>query len=506
MSAIPANDPRHPALGLPPALPVRDASGIGGPPSGTLRSFSAVFQSVDGAAEGRHIEEELAETELVALAEGVAAPQIQEAPVSGLILPTTAIGSRSVAGVAPVLGEAVQARTQSLAQISEDAPPQLGDAALAVSVEGQSPPQDTSRMGTGVPPEAQRAESGNPPDQHAVMPRLVDFTAPPAYDPSQPPAQDVSPGPLAGLGHGQRDEASAEARLGPRRQPAAQAHQPVTYAAGEAGLGPDVAPRIRPQAVLAGPNQAGFAGYPDLAFQDALQPDAKTVVLRQAGSGPGLSVPAQMSTGYLPAPSLAVPWATAPDLGPRDARAPENLSAEPIEIGLADDAGTQGLAERSDWRVALLSGPNGPGQALATLARTDLPQALAQQITAAIQARDAGKSTIDLRLAPEELGRVRLRLTSHEGVMTVTVVAERPETLDLMRRHVDALARGMLDVGYQEARFSFAGQDQRESAARTKTQGAAPREEQGLALIPASAGSPTLLSPALAGGRINVLI
>lgn len=502
MSAIPANDPRHPALGLPPALPVRDASGTGGPPSGTLRSFAAVFQSVDGAAEGRHVEEELAETELVALAEGVAPPQIQEAPVSGLVLPTAAIGSRSIAGATPVSGEAAQAGTQSLVQIPEDAPPQLGDAALAVSVEGQSSLQDISNTGTGVPPEAQRAESVNPPDQHAVMPRLVDLTAPPTSEPSQPPAQDVSPSPLAGLGHGQRDEASAEARLGPRRQSAAQAYQPVTHAAGEAGLGPDAAPGISPQAVLAGPNQAGFAGHLDLAFQDALQPDAKTVVLRQAGSGPGLSGPAQRSTGYPPAPTLAA----ASDLGPRDARAPENLSAEPIEIGLADDAGTQGLTERSDWRVALLSGPNGPGQPLATLARTDLPQALAQQITAAIQARDAGKSTIDLRLAPEELGRVRLRLTSHEGVMTVTVVAERPETLDLMRRHVDALARGMLDVGYQEARFSFAGQDQRESAARTKTQGAAPREELGLTLIPASAGSPTLLSPALAGGRINVLI
>jgi hypothetical protein len=267
-----------------------------------------------------------------------------------------------------------------------------------------------------------------------------------------------------------------------------------------------VAPVIHPQAALGGSIQEGFAGYPNLAFQDALNADPKTVVPRQAGSGPVLLGPAQMSTGYPPAPPLAVPWAVASDLGAREARAPANLSAEPIEIGLGDDLGTQGLVERSDWRVALLSGPNGPSQPLATLARMDLPQALAQQITAAIEARDAGKSTIDLRLAPEELGRVRLRLTSHEGVMTVTVVAERPETLDLMRRHVDALARGMLDVGYQEARFSFAGQDQGESAARTQTQGAAPREEQGLTLIPASSDSLTLLSPALAGGHINVLI
>lgn len=44
--------------------------------------------------------------------------------------------------------------------------------------------------------------------------------------------------------------------------------------------------------------------------------------------------------------------------------------------------------------------------------------------------------------------------------MVVTVLADRPETLDLMRRHIDLLARDLQQMGYEGLSFAF-GRDDR---------------------------------------------
>lgn len=92
----------------------------------------------------------------------------------------------------------------------------------------------------------------------------------------------------------------------------------------------------------------------------------------------------------------------------------------------------------------------------ALLQRTDLPQHIAMQIAASAQ-RGGTDRPVDIVLNPAELGRVRLSLSSTDGVMSVTVIAERPETLDLMRRHIDMLAQEFLSIGYGKAQFSFGG-------------------------------------------------
>ncbi|MBZ8117525.1 flagellar hook-length control protein FliK [Roseovarius sp. LXJ103] len=79
----------------------------------------------------------------------------------------------------------------------------------------------------------------------------------------------------------------------------------------------------------------------------------------------------------------------------------------------------------------------------------------------AVQIADAvrsGEKPIELTLNPAELGRVRLALAPGDGVMMVTVLADRPETLDLMRRHIDMLAQELRAIGYGSTAFSF-GQD-----------------------------------------------
>src|SRR5690606_803113 len=53
-----------------------------------------------------------------------------------------------------------------------------------------------------------------------------------------------------------------------------------------------------------------------------------------------------------------------------------------------------------------------------------------------------------------ELGRVKLSLQAIDSTITVTIMAERPETADLMRRHVDILAQEFRALGYQDVSVS----------------------------------------------------
>ncbi|MEO9822144.1 MAG: flagellar hook-length control protein FliK [Paracoccaceae bacterium] len=85
--------------------------------------------------------------------------------------------------------------------------------------------------------------------------------------------------------------------------------------------------------------------------------------------------------------------------------------------------------------------------------RGELPPTLARQVAEALH-RSPDKP-IELTLSPAELGRVRMTLKGGENSMMVTVLAERPETLDLMRRNIEMLDQAMSDLGYENISFSF---------------------------------------------------
>lgn len=89
------------------------------------------------------------------------------------------------------------------------------------------------------------------------------------------------------------------------------------------------------------------------------------------------------------------------------------------------------------------------GHHVAELIRHSLPQV-------ADAARHGGHGTVEIALSPEELGHVRLAIQSDDGTMaTVRLSADRHETLDLMRRHVELLAQDMRDLGFRDISFSF---------------------------------------------------
>ena len=85
--------------------------------------------------------------------------------------------------------------------------------------------------------------------------------------------------------------------------------------------------------------------------------------------------------------------------------------------------------------------------------RPEMARHVAQQLTNAAQ--QMPDRPIELTLNPEELGRVRLTFTLSDGNISVAVMAERGETMDLMRRHIDTLAQEFRNQGYKDVNFEF---------------------------------------------------
>ena len=106
------------------------------------------------------------------------------------------------------------------------------------------------------------------------------------------------------------------------------------------------------------------------------------------------------------------------------------------------------------------------------------PPPPALQIATAVASEGPGASQIDVSLSPEELGHVRLRLTHGEAGLSVAVTADRPETLDLLRRNIDTLARDFQDIGYGDVSFSFGDQPRQERPAPSSERGFSPAQPE----------------------------
>jgi flagellar hook-length control protein FliK len=104
----------------------------------------------------------------------------------------------------------------------------------------------------------------------------------------------------------------------------------------------------------------------------------------------------------------------------------------------------------------LLPTSRGPEPTVSTAAfwaSADTGRSVAQQMVSAVHAEPHGG--FELHLSPEELGKVRLSLQVSEGAISVAIHAERPEILDLLRRHVDLLEREFREAGFTSMSFTF---------------------------------------------------
>ena len=72
-----------------------------------------------------------------------------------------------------------------------------------------------------------------------------------------------------------------------------------------------------------------------------------------------------------------------------------------------------------------------------------------------MHARITSNQIIEVSLAPAELGRLKLRLSPSENGIIINILAERADTIDLVRRNVQDLEKAFTEMGYNEMSFSF---------------------------------------------------
>jgi flagellar hook-length control protein FliK len=122
--------------------------------------------------------------------------------------------------------------------------------------------------------------------------------------------------------------------------------------------------------------------------------------------------------------------------------------------------------ERAQWRFASVEPDNMPdvrghsevqtllrGSVDGSLSRFELPRHISHQIKDALHRSTARQ--IEFQLSPVELGRVKISIQTVDGAVSVLIAADRPDTIDLMRRHLDLLAADFREIGFHEARFTF---------------------------------------------------
>ena len=138
----------------------------------------------------------------------------------------------------------------------------------------------------------------------------------------------------------------------------------------------------------------------------------------------------------------------------RPAETAARIAAGQRLLDLAAAVEERATAQADD--VSALSAPRATNPAAvvqAVVATPDMARHAASQMAVALQRSADG--TTELTLNPPELGRVRMTLGAQDGMMVVQIIAERAETGDMMRRHIEVLAQEFRALGYDHLSFSF---------------------------------------------------
>lgn len=185
------------------------------------------------------------------------------------------------------------------------------------------------------------------------------------------------------------------------------------------------------------------------------------------------------------------PVQTSPKIAPQlQAQPAAQPSFSNLETVINDPAEVQFSIkiERQTVDIAQPSRASAPTAPVANQITAQLPQLLTK----------AEKQTIELRLDPPELGRVTIHLTTNDQHVTAQVVAERADTIDLMRRHAELLTATLARAGFSQADLSFQqGQGQNDKAEFEQFQGITGEFES---------DEPAVAAPTLTGqdGRLDI--
>lgn len=154
--------------------------------------------------------------------------------------------------------------------------------------------------------------------------------------------------------------------------------------------------------------------------------------------------------------------AVAPEtVAPKTEIAPQVPVAGPQPSAPAPTAPPVAMAEAPPVsQIAPVDAPRTAVADIATVAKpaevlpqTPIGPSIVAQVSNAISAGQSDQ--IELTLQPEELGKVRLTLSPSETSISVNINAERGDTADLIRRHLDQLSQDLRQQGYRDVRFDF---------------------------------------------------
>ena len=258
-------------------------------------------------------------------------------------------------------------------------------------------------------------------------------------------------------------EGAARARGEAAPAPAASAMQ---GAAGPGSMRPIAASRDGGRAADRGDMQERVEAFAPADGQRAAAAEASAP---RTALGPAIAAGPAMEAGA--SPTQAAEAAPAGETAPAE--------ADPIQ------ASERGGASRAEGARAASAPTHGPP-----------PAQIARQLAEAMPSRPGGP--VELHLDPSELGRVRITLQSIDGALTALVVADRPETAELMRRHADLLESALREAGGRAVSVDVSGGGQGSGTAS----GAG---SEGSAATTAVAGAepvrPAIAPIARAGGR-----
>ncbi|WP_209835433.1 flagellar hook-length control protein FliK [Ruegeria sp. HKCCE3926] len=156
----------------------------------------------------------------------------------------------------------------------------------------------------------------------------------------------------------------------------------------------------------------------------------------------------------LPEVNIPTPKPSAPDRAPSVAQLQlmaTAVEAEPVAPVIEAEA----LPAAREEPLPLTSRESAPQITVpSTAARTEIARSIAGQLSAAVQTR-IGSGATEIALNPEELGRVSIVLNGREDGLQITIATERPETLELMRRHLSVLTEEFQKLGYGDLSFDL---------------------------------------------------
>ncbi|WP_413876681.1 flagellar hook-length control protein FliK [Albidovulum sp.] len=222
--------------------------------------------------------------------------------------------------------------------------------------------------------------------------------------------------------------------------------------------------------------------------------------LRARASGPDTAPVTAGRAGEDPAAQPPKGTAASASVSETAAAAAATAGAKPASRITTDPSGAGEALSATPGAIADLAAGSDPATAARmaerphpiTHAASALPPGFGHRLAEAVaNFPDRG---VELTLSPEELGRVRMMLSTHDGALTLSIQADRPETIDLMRRHIDQLVQDFRDLGFTDVSFSFSRDDTAPGGQRAEREtgdpAAAPATDSAVRDASASAGAP----------------